>query len=146
MDSCNDRCIRHNPGLEVVLSFVVVTIGEIINPDIRPRRPGGGPDQGRDLEALFENRVLAFGAVAFVNNANDSAAQKRQIKRKFRADLRAAWQHKPDLIGQKACAGCLRRLVMLPLVNEFRSTLLAGRIWCSENCCLEILIATIRRF
>ncbi|MEK7404063.1 MAG: hypothetical protein AAB225_03050 [Acidobacteriota bacterium] len=65
--------------------------------EIKPRRPRGGPDQGRDPEALFENRLLAFGAVAFVNGANDSDAQRRQVTKKFHADLRSALKHKPDL-------------------------------------------------
>lgn len=61
------------------------------------RRPKGGPDQGRDIEALFENAGVAFAAVAFVNGANDSPAQKRRIKAKFRSDLGSALGHKPDL-------------------------------------------------
>lgn len=64
---------------------------------IVPRRPKGGPDKGRDIEAVFEGRRLAFGAVSFVNTANDSTSQKSRIKRKFRADLTSALNHKPDL-------------------------------------------------
>lgn len=64
---------------------------------IEPRRPKGGPDGGRDIEAAFEGRRLAFGAVSFVNTANDSTSQKSQIKKKFRADLKSALNHKPDL-------------------------------------------------
>jgi hypothetical protein len=64
---------------------------------IKPRRPKGGPDQGRDIEALFENRLPAFAAVGFVNGAHDSPNQKRQIKAKFQADLRSALKHQPDL-------------------------------------------------
>ena len=64
---------------------------------VESRRPKGGRDQGRDIEAVFENDRPAFGGVAFVNGANDSSAQKRRIKRKFREDLRAAQSHKPDV-------------------------------------------------
>src|SRR5258706_4183913 len=62
---------------------------------ITPRRPKGGRDLGRDIEAVFENRQRAFGAVAFVNGANDSTAQKRRIKSKFRDDLKSALKHQP---------------------------------------------------
>jgi len=55
-----------------------------------PRRPRGGPDGGRDLEALFEGRSLIWGAVGFRNGANDSAADKRWVKNKFANDLGAA--------------------------------------------------------
>ena len=40
--------------------------------DVRPRHPRGGPDGGRDIEALFRDESLAYGAVGFVNQANDS--------------------------------------------------------------------------
>ncbi len=61
------------------------------------RRPKGGRDRGRDLEAVFEDGRLAFGAVSFVNGANDSDTQKRRIKGKFRKDLQSGLKARPDL-------------------------------------------------
>ncbi len=61
------------------------------------RQPKGGPDQGRDIEAVFEDRSLVFGAVSFKNSADDSAKQRREIKSKFQKDLRLALKNKPDL-------------------------------------------------
>lgn len=58
--------------------------------DVRPRHPRGGPDQGRDIEAIYDNEFTAFGAVGFVNQANDSREQKREIQNKFRHDLSSA--------------------------------------------------------
>ncbi len=58
--------------------------------NVTPRQPYGGPDGGRDIEALFKDRDKTFGAVGFVNNANDSTAQKTKIKRKFKSDLSRA--------------------------------------------------------
>lgn len=55
--------------------------------DVRPRHPRGGPDGGRDIEALFRGDLLAYGAVGFVNQANDSNEQKKTIKEKFSSDL-----------------------------------------------------------
>lgn len=62
--------------------------------DVRPRHPSGGPDGGRDIEALFEGR-LAFGAVGFVNGANDSPEHKRSASVKFRDDLSKAMEATP---------------------------------------------------
>lgn len=58
--------------------------------DVRPRHPRGGPDGGRDIEAIFKKDRVAFGAVGFLNGANDSNEQKRAINKKFREDLEAA--------------------------------------------------------
>jgi len=58
--------------------------------DVRPRHPRGGPDGGRDIEAIYRQDQTAYGAVGFINEANDSAEQKRRIEDKFRQDLAAA--------------------------------------------------------
>ena len=54
------------------------------------RHPHGGPDAGRDIEATFRKEQRAYGAVGFVNQANDSNKQKTIIKRKFKSDLESA--------------------------------------------------------
>lgn len=58
--------------------------------DVRPRHPRGGPDGGRDIEAVFREEQTVFGAVGFVNQANDSKEQKKVIKGKFSSDLKSA--------------------------------------------------------
>lgn len=58
--------------------------------DVRPRHPRGGPDGGRDIEALYRSEYIAFGAVGFVNQANDSKEQKTIIFEKFKSDLSSA--------------------------------------------------------
>lgn len=58
--------------------------------DVRPRHPHGGPDGGRDIEACYLSDYLAYGAIGFINQANDSHEQKRQIKIKFEVDLKKA--------------------------------------------------------
>ena len=35
--------------------------------DVRPRHPRGGPDGGRDIEAVYRGDQITFGAVGFVN-------------------------------------------------------------------------------
>lgn len=56
------------------------------------RQPHGGADGGRDIEALYMDREKTFGAVGFINQANDSKEQKKQIRKKFKDDLIRAIQ------------------------------------------------------
>jgi hypothetical protein len=58
--------------------------------DVHPRHPRGGRDGGRDIESIFRDEQIAFGAVGFVNQANDSEEQKKTIKAKFEDDLKSA--------------------------------------------------------
>lgn len=58
--------------------------------DIRPRHPRGGPDGGRDIEATYRDNLKVFGAVGFINQANDSDDQKKKTKAKFSSDLESA--------------------------------------------------------
>lgn len=57
---------------------------------MRPRHPRGGRDGGRDIEAIYRNDQRAYGAVGFVNQANDSDEQRKSIKKKFKSDLKSA--------------------------------------------------------
>lgn len=65
--------------------------------DVRPRHPSGGPDGGRDIEAIFDGARIAYGAVGFQNSANDSDEQKKQVRKKFSIDLRSAKTANSDL-------------------------------------------------
>ncbi|MDN5082239.1 hypothetical protein [Aliarcobacter butzleri] len=65
--------------------------------DVRPRHPRGGPDGGRDIQAIYRENQTAFGAVGFVNQANDSEEQKKTIKKKFNDDLESAISADKDL-------------------------------------------------
>lgn len=65
--------------------------------DVCPRHPAGGPDGGRDIEAVYDGERVAYGAVGFVNGANDGEDQKKKIRNKFSDDLKAALKAKPDL-------------------------------------------------
>lgn len=58
--------------------------------DVRPRHPRGGPDGGRDIQAVFRQAQLAYAAVGFVNQANDSDEHKKRINTKFSEDLTSA--------------------------------------------------------
>jgi hypothetical protein len=65
----------------------------------RPRRPKGGPDGGRDLEAVHEGQFEVWGAVGFENNASSNSEHRAQAARKFKADLARALLENPDLSG-----------------------------------------------
>lgn len=65
--------------------------------DVRPRHPRGGPDGGRDLEAVYRENQTVYGAVGFVNQANDSNEQKKGICKKFTSDLKSALSSNKDL-------------------------------------------------
>ena len=57
---------------------------------IRPRRPKGGPDGSRDLEARYDNQFEVWGAVGFRNSANDSPSDKKWVSNKFSSDLESS--------------------------------------------------------
>ena len=57
---------------------------------VTPRRPKGGPDGARDIQAIFDGTLEIWGAVGFQNSADDSAKNKTWIKKKFQDDLKAA--------------------------------------------------------
>jgi hypothetical protein len=63
--------------------------------DVRPRHPRGGPDGGRDIEATYQKQQHVFGAVGFINQANDSAEHKRKSISKFQEDLKEALRQVP---------------------------------------------------
>ena len=65
--------------------------------DVRPRQPRGGPDDGRDIQAIYREDQTVFGAVSFVNQANDSNEQKKTVKKKFSRDLVSAISADKDL-------------------------------------------------
>lgn len=65
--------------------------------DVRPRHPHGGPDGGRDIEAIFDGDRIAYGAAGFANSANDSSEQKNTIRAKFQSDLKSALRANPGL-------------------------------------------------
>jgi len=67
--------------------------------NIKPRRPKGGPDGGRDIEAVFDNREVVWGGVGFRNNVNDSGEDKKWVENKFNADIDSAKAKNPGLWG-----------------------------------------------
>ncbi len=48
--------------------------------NVTPRRPKGGRDGARDIQAIFDGGLEAWGAVGFQNSANDSTKNKTWVK------------------------------------------------------------------
>ena len=71
------------------LSLAVLALDKRFS-DVTPRHPRGGPDGGRDIDAIFQDGRKAFAAVGFVNSACDSTTEKGEIRNKFKADLARA--------------------------------------------------------
>ena len=65
----------------------------------QPRRPKGGPDGGRDLEAIFQGSIPVWGAVGFRNGGGSDDAARRWAEDKFKSDLDAAREENPALPG-----------------------------------------------
>jgi hypothetical protein len=63
--------------------------------NVTPRHPRGGPDGGRDMEAIFREEQRTYGAVGFVNQASDTEEHKKRVQRKFADDLESALNADP---------------------------------------------------
>ncbi len=64
-----------------------------------PRRPKGGPDGARDIEAVLQGTILVWGAVGFRNGGGRDEKSRKWAEQKFKDDLKAALQENPSLPG-----------------------------------------------
>jgi len=65
----------------------------------RPRRPKGGRDGARDIEALHNGALPVWGAVGFRNGGGTDEEARRDAESKFKADLTAALSENATLRG-----------------------------------------------
>lgn len=61
------------------------------------RRPKGGPDGGRDIEALFRESTPAWAGVGFRNGGGNDTDARRWASDKFTSDLTRALEVNPSL-------------------------------------------------
>lgn len=66
---------------------------------VEPRRPKGGPDGARDLQAIYSDQLPVWGAVGFRNSAKDDNGDKKWVRDKFKDDLQSALKENPALKG-----------------------------------------------
>ena len=65
--------------------------------EVKPRRPKGGPDGGRDIEAVFSNSCVAWGAVGFRNGGGNDKQARRESIGKCESDIEVARRENPKL-------------------------------------------------
>jgi len=65
----------------------------------QPRRPKGGPDGGRDIEAVYEGKTTIWGAVGFKNGGGVDNEARNYAEGKFRDDLDRALAENASLAG-----------------------------------------------
>jgi hypothetical protein len=61
----------------------------------QPRRPKGGPDGGRDIEAVLGGSITVWGGVGFRNGGGNDEAARKDADEKFRSDLARMLKEKP---------------------------------------------------
>ena len=64
-----ERLRHHLDSNQVMRERMCLTVLPLLGPFTReqPRRPKGGPDGGRDIEAVYQGRTMIWGAVGFRN-------------------------------------------------------------------------------
>jgi len=67
--------------------------------NLNPRRPQGGRDGARDIEALYQGSVEVWVAVGFQNDASGTTEHRRKAEHKFKNDLQAALSQNDQLKG-----------------------------------------------
>ena len=64
---------------------------------VKPRRPKGGPDGRRDIEAIFDGEYIVWGGVGFRNGGGSDRESRKEASKKYKSDLKAALKEKTDL-------------------------------------------------
>ena len=94
-----ERLRYHLDSNQVMRERLCLAILPMMGPYTRekPRRPKGGPDGGRDIEAVYEGKIQAWGAIGFRNGGGNDEAARRDMQQKFRLDLERALSENPTL-------------------------------------------------
>jgi len=96
-----ERLRNHLDGNQPARERLCLAIMPLLGPYTReqPRCPKGGPDGGRDIEAVYQGSVTVWGAVGFRNGGGNDASARRDAQHKFRDDLDRALSENPSLQG-----------------------------------------------
>ena len=96
-----ERLRHHLDSNHVMRERLCLAIMPVLGPYTReqPRRPKGGPDGGRDIEAVFQGSMTVWGAVGFRNGGGNDEAARREAESKFQTDLDRALSENPTLQG-----------------------------------------------
>ncbi len=94
-----ERLRHHLDSNQPMRERLCLALMPLIGPYTReaPRRPKGGPDGGRDIEAIHESSTVAWGAVGFRNGGGNDDQARRDASYKFETDLARALEENPAL-------------------------------------------------
>jgi hypothetical protein len=96
-----ERLRSHLDSNQVMRERMCLAILPLLGPYTReqPRRPKGGPDGARDLEAIYQGNMPIWGAVGFRNGGGVDREARSWAERKFKSDLDSALAENPVLSG-----------------------------------------------
>ena len=96
-----ERLRHHLDSNQAMRERLCLALMPLIGPytQEKPRRPKGGPDGGRDIEAIYEGAMTVWGAVGFRNGGGQDDTARRDAGNKFKADLDRAMEADPLLKG-----------------------------------------------
>ena len=97
-----ERLRYHLDSNQVMRERLCLAILPLLGPDTqeRPRRPKGGRDGGRDIEAVFQGSTVISGRESgFRNGGGNDNVARREAEEKFDADLSCALSENPGLQG-----------------------------------------------
>lgn len=95
-----ERLRNHLDSNQVMRERMCLALLPLLGPYTReqPRRPKGGPDGGRDIEAIYQGTIPVWGAVGFRNGGGADDSARADAEDKFKADLNHALEENPSLI------------------------------------------------
>jgi len=95
-----ERLRNHLDSNQVMRERMCLALLPLLGPYTRerPRRPKGGPDGGRDIEAVYQGTIPVWGAVGFRNGGGADDSARADAEGKFKADLNRALEENPSLI------------------------------------------------
>ena len=94
-----ERLRYHLDSNQVMRERLCLAVMPLVGPYTRerPRRPKGGLNGGRDIEAVYEGSTIAWCAVCFRNGGGNDDQARRETADKFKNDLKRAIEENPAL-------------------------------------------------
>ncbi|MCP4363568.1 MAG: hypothetical protein GY796_36680 [Chloroflexi bacterium] len=95
-----ERIRNHLDSNQVMRERMCLALLPLLGPYTheRPRRPKGGPDGGRDIEAVYQGAIPVWGAVGFKNGGGVDDSTRADAEHKFKTDLDRALEENPSLV------------------------------------------------
>jgi hypothetical protein len=85
----------NQPSRELLCAALLPSLGPYTL--VKSRRPKGGRDGSRDIEAVYDASLIAWGGVGFRNGGGSDDRARREASRKFKSDLNDALKKNPTL-------------------------------------------------